>query len=226
MKLGRIRRPANAQRRRQLHKRLGAQSVWQILQQLVRRQIPVSKACAALGVGRSRLYQLKARWGLVPPESVPQISLYARSGISLLSAPVQKFLREQIQHMKTTSQVMKGHLSFALLAEQCHKRFHRRFHRNTLRRWAIRQGLYRPDVDPTRKPFTRFEMGGIGLLFQHDSSIHLWVPAFGKPCVLIATIDDHSRKIVGARLVPRDTSWHHLCVVRKTLETYGRPAAY
>ena len=31
---------------------------------------------------------------------------------------------------------------------------------------------------------------------------------------------------VGGILVPRDTSWHHLNVVRKSIELYGRPVAY
>lgn len=43
---------------------------------------------------------------------------------------------------------------------------------------------------------------------------------------MIATIDDHSRKMVGGLLVPRDTAWHHLCVLRTTLEAYGCPLAY
>jgi|GEM_PF-3498929 len=36
--------------------------------------------------------------------------------------------------------------------------------------------------------------------------------------VLIMTEDDHSRKVVGGVLVPRDTAWHYLCVVRHTVE--------
>jgi hypothetical protein len=128
--------------------------------------------------------------------------------------------------MKMASKVMQGNLNFSVLAQECHRRFGKRFHRNTLRRLAVREGLYKPSVDPTRKPFQRFEMGGIGMLYQHDSSIHRWVPALGRNTVLIASIDDHSRKIVGARLVPRDTSWHHLCVVRRTVELSGRPLAY
>ena len=40
------------------------------------------------------------------------------------------------------------------------------------------------------------------------------------------TEDDHSRKVVVGLLVPSDTSWHQLCVVRKTLEVYGCPISY
>lgn len=38
--------------------------------------------------------------------------------------------------------------------------------------------------------------------------------------------DDYSRRVVGAMLVPRETSWTQLQVVRQTLLTYGRPLAY
>lgn len=64
------------------------------------------------------------------------------------------------------------------------------------------------------------------MLFQHDSSIHVWLPFRGGQDVLIMTEDDHSRKVVGAALVEEDTSWNHLLVARGTLETVGRPLAY
>ena len=64
------------------------------------------------------------------------------------------------------------------------------------------------------------------MLFQHDSSPHLWLPKTGRKDILLCTIDDHSRLIVGARLVPRDSAWHHLCLARETVETYGCPLAY
>jgi hypothetical protein len=41
-------------------------------------------------------------------------------------------------------------------------------------------------------------MGGIGALYQHDTSFHLWVPALKIKTALILTEDDHSRKVVGA----------------------------
>lgn len=183
-------------------------------------------ACDLLGISKSRLYQLKGKWGAVPATELLRRSLYERETPLLLARDAQDFLKEEIRFMKNESKVMQGHFNFALLAQECHKKFGVRFNRNTIRRWAIRESLYNPAVDPTGKAFTRFEMGGIGALFQHDSSIHLWVPALKIKTVLILTEDDHSRKVVGARLVPNDTSWHHLCVARSTIETYGRPAAY
>jgi hypothetical protein len=42
--------------------------------------------------------------------------------------------------------------------------------------------------------------------------------------VLILTLDDHSRKIVGASFVRSDTTWDHFTHLRAAVETYGAPA--
>ncbi len=210
----------------QLHKRFSLQTVYQVIQQFREKKLSIKVACDLLEVSKSRLYQLETKWAGVPAAELVHHSLYERETPLLLARDAQDFLREELRFMKTQSKVLQGHLNFALLAQEADKKFGQRFNRNTLRRWAIREGLYNPAVDPTGKALNRFEMGGIGALFQHDSSIHLWVPALKINTVLILTEDDHSRKVVGARLVPNDTSWHHLCVARHTIETYGRPAAY
>jgi hypothetical protein len=209
-----------------VHKRLSLQTVYQVIQQFREKKISIKMACGLLEVSKSRLYQLEEKWASVLPVELSKRSLYERETPLTLAKDVQDYVREELRYMKTQSKVMQGHLNFALLSQEADKKFGQRFHRNTLRRWAIREALYNPETDPTGKALNRFEMGGIGALFQHDSSIHLWVPALKIKTVLILTEDDHSRKVVGGRLVPNDTSWHHLCVARKTIETYGRPAAY
>ncbi len=152
--------------------------------------------------------------------------LYQRESQSRLSGAAQEFLREELRYLKEESPFFKGHFNFAVLSEQCRKRIGKRYGRSTIRNFAIREGFYDPEVDETGKPCIRFETGAIGLLFQHDSSIHAWLPLTRRKDIMIFTLDDHSRKVVHARLVPRDTAWHHLCGVRATVETHGRPLAY
>jgi hypothetical protein len=211
-----------------LHKRLSAAMAWQILQHFATKQIDAKRACEWMEVSRARLYQLLSRWRRTPSAEVKSDWLYQRAGVGERSLPVdvQEFLREELRYLRDQSPYFRGHVNFAVLAEQCHQRFRKRFHRNTLRRWAIQQQLYDPKIQTTAKAHVRFEMGGIGMLFQHDSSIHAWVPALKVETILILSIDDHSRRIVGARLVPRDTAWHHLSVMRSTMETYGCPLSY
>jgi hypothetical protein len=229
MDLGRVRREKTTVRRSQLHKRLSDHVAWQIAEQFVTGKMSAAKACEWLGIGRSRLYELRRRFIVIwENQRSKERWLYGRPDArpTRLGEEVQGYLREELEYIRERSEFFKGHYNFGMLAEECQKRFGKRFHRNTLRRWAIGQGLFKPSEDKTGKPLIRFETGGVGMLFQHDSSIHAWVPGTGRKDVLIMTIDDHSRKIVGARLVPRDTSWHQLCVVRETVERYGCPLAY
>jgi hypothetical protein len=176
------------------------------------------------------VYGLKARWLKSCASGGPTKDwLYQRSGRgeSRLPQEVQAYLAEELRYIQTeASKPFRGHYNFAFLAQQCEEKFNQRYQRNTIRRWAMERGYYNPETDTCRKPFIRFETGGIGMLFQHDSSIHVWVPALARKDVLIMTEDDHSRKVVGGVLVPRDTAWHHLCVVRQTVEQYGCPLAY
>lgn len=172
---------------------------------------------------------MKDRWLKIWREGPPADWLYQRphTGRSRLPSEVQGCLEEELRSVKTEAPApFQGHYNFAFLAQQGEQRFGKRFQRDTLRRWAIQQGLYDPQTDTTRKPYIRFETGGVGMLFQQDSSIHAWVPATKRNDVLLLTEDDPSRKSVGALLVPQDTAWHHLPVVRETVETQGRPRAY
>lgn len=46
----------------------------------------------------------------------------------------------------------------------------------------------------------------LGELIQHDSSFHLWAPAAQEKWYLITSLDDHSRFILYATLVKKETS--------------------
>ena len=229
MKLRRIHGERKPNRRKQqLCKRQKWQTIWQTIAAFANNRMAPEVACRWLGIGRSRLYQLRQRWTTVRHKKPGPDWLVRRSKRSSRDLPlaVRRLLQREIHYAKHESEFFKGHINFSYLAEECMKRYRKRVHRNSLRRWAIGQGLYKPGKDRTGKAYIRFEMGGIGMLFQHDSSLHIWVPHMGIKHTLIMTVDDHSRLVVGARLVDEDTSWWHLRVLRETLETYGCPLAY
>lgn len=212
----------------QLHKRMKWQTVWNVVAEYVTKHLPAKAACQWLTISRIQLYRLKKRW-LAWQEKPPSADwLYQRPKRmgSQWPTEVKNYLRSELEYVKTGSPFFKGHFNFSFLAQRVHQKLGVRLSRYTVRRWAIKEGYFNPAIDTAAKAYVRFETGGIGMLFQHDSSIHVWVPWTKRKDVLIATIDDHSRKLVGATLVPNDTTWHHLCTVRQTVESYGCPVAY
>ncbi len=204
------------------------QTAFQLVGDVATRHTTIEVGCKSLGISRAHLYRLVRRWFEWQERELSKnwLSSPRHPRESRLPEKVQSFLRHEIRYLTEHSTHFRNHFNFALLAQQCHQEFKKRFSRQTIRHWAIQEKLFIPEVHETAKALTRFDVGAVGELFQHDSSPHLWVPATNRTDALILTIDDHSRKIVGARLVPHDTSWHHLCVVRETVETYGRPIAY
>jgi len=213
---------------KQLHKRMGWQGIWQVLEHWHQGHIGAQEACRWLGICRSRLYTLKTAWLDAWSRGEKNDAwLYKREGFTQrLSSEARSFLEEELRYMKEESPYFKGHYNFAFLAEQCQKLFNKKYHRNSIRRFAIREGWFNPSTDKTGKARIRFETGAIGILWQHDSSHHVWLPHTKRMDVLVLTEDDHSRKVVGGLLVPRDTSWHNLAVARGSIEQYGCPLAY
>ena len=99
--------------------------------------------------------------------------------------------------------------NFQLVADELATRFGFKRHRESVAAFArthfpnlIRQ------PEPRPKARRRWERARIDELWQHDSSIHQWWPAPEKQTLLL-TVDDHSRKLLGAVFVPTDTTWNH-----------------
>lgn len=90
---------------------------------------------------------------------------------------------------------------------------------------AKKYGFYRKRPKPSkhdREVLTHYA----GELIQHDSSFHLWAPAAGEKWYLITSLDDHSRLILYAELVRRESSWAHIMALQTVFLKYGFPFSY
>lgn len=66
----------------------------------------------------------------------------------------------------------------------------------------------------------------VGELIQHDSSFHLWAPAAQEKWYLITSLDDHSRFILYAELLRRESSWAHIQALQSVFLKHGFPFSY
>lgn len=90
---------------------------------------------------------------------------------------------------------------------------------------AKKYGFYRKRPKPSkhdREVLTHYA----GELIQHDSSFHLWAPAAREKWYLITSLDDHSRFILYAELVRRESSWAHIMALQTVFLKYGFPFSY
>ncbi len=212
--------------RERIHKRLPVQFVQEVLESFNQHRISEREAMDLLGVNRSRLHQLRKRWLLSGRKRPFVLWQRKENAFHVISAEVSEWLDKELHYIQKEAERFRGKFNFAFLAEEAQKRFHRPFCRNSLRLYALRSGYYHALPEEKGKVYTRFETSGPGALFQHDSSYHLWLPRREEKHYLILTKDDYSRRVVGARIVPRETTFEHLQTVRESVTTYGIPLAY
>ena len=196
-------------------RRLPPQFIRQILNDFNAGDLDAATAAARLGIGQSRLYELRSAW------------LKDRGGFRANSSggdhrgtwptDVIKFLNEFIPHQRPAN--------YQLIADELARRFDFVRARSTVAGYVQAHfASLIPKAEPKPRPRRRWQRAQLGELWQHDSSIHAWWPSSDKP-VLLLTIDDHSRKIVAGRFVSADTTWLHFQHFRTAFETHGLPAA-
>jgi transposase InsO family protein len=212
--------------RERIHKRLPVEFVKEVLDSFNGHRISEKEAMGLLGIGRSRLHQLRKKWLLRSKKRPFGLWQRKENAFHVILPEVGEWLDSELRYIRQEAETFRGRFNFAFLAEEAQKRFDRPFSRNSFRLYALKKGYYHALPEEKGKVYTRFETSGPGALFQHDSSHHLWLPCTGRRQYLILTKDDYSRRVVGTRIVEAENSFEHLQTVRKTITTDGIPLAY
>ena len=173
------------------------------------------QAAHALGIGKTRLYQLRSAWLSERHSFQPGSS----GGDHLMPWPAE------------TRSFLEGFLplqnppNYQLVSDELLRLCGFSRARSSVEAYVK---IHFPHLVPApeRKPrsYRRFRRAKIGDLWQHDSSIHQWWPALAKQ-VLLLTVDDHSGLNIAGRFVPSDTTWNHFSHFRSAFETHGIPQA-
>jgi hypothetical protein len=201
--------------KKQIAKRLTHLFLQQILRQFNEGLIDATDAGHHLQISRAHLYRLRTRFlkershftaklsgGDHWPDWPPEVSTFLKKFLPLQKPP-----------------------NFQLVADELKTRLGFQRHRESVAAFARNHFpnlLCQPEPRP--KARRRWERSRLDELWQHDSSIHQWWPADEKQTLLL-TVDDHSRKLLGAVFVPTDTTWNHFEHFRRLFLQHGLPLA-
>jgi hypothetical protein len=171
----------------------------QILRQFNQGDIDAADAVHHLQISRAHLYRLRTRWLRNRTAFAAKLS----GGDHWPDWPPKAvgFLKKFLPLQKPPN--------FQLVADELETRLGFKRHRESVAAFArthFPDLICQPELRP--KARRRWERSRIDELWQHDSSIHQWWPADEKQTLLL-TVDDHSRKLLGAVFVPTDTTWNH-----------------
>jgi len=94
----------------------------------------------------------------------------------------------------------------------------------TLRKWLIEDGLWKPKARKLKHRARRERRPCLGEMGQLDGSHHDWFEGRGPAPVLIGTVDDATSRVF-ARFAPAETSEAVMALMYEYLVRYGRPLA-
>jgi hypothetical protein len=175
--------------------------------------IDLAEASFQIGIGRTHVYRLRTRFLKERSKFAAKLS----GGDHWPDWPPQAvaFLKEFLPLQKPPN--------FQLVADELETRLGFKRHRESVAAFArthFPKLICQPEPRP--KARRRWERSRIDELWQHDSSIHQWWPAEEKQTLLL-TVDDHSRKLLGAVFVPTDTTWNHFEHFRRLFVQHSLP---
>lgn len=189
---------------------------YDILKQVIKKEIKAVEAAAILGYHQVHISRLKAKL----LNSDGQITAILRPKLpSMKKVPLR--IKEHICKLRKEIYYDFNVMHFL---DKLKERHNINYSYETIRCMLIEYGLH---ISRKKKKVhrRRRRMPKAGLLIQIDSSEHNWLPFIKKKWHLTATIDDADSKVPFAKFFSSDGVFNNMEVIRKTIEKEGLFAA-
>jgi hypothetical protein len=211
-----------------LHKRFDELQIKDIISKYSSKQISAKEACRFLGIGRTRLHELTVAYRLNP--TAFQIGYERHTPNNKLKESIQKHILSELtfekKHIIDNPHVPTKRYNYSYIKNLILEKYDEQVSLPTVIQIAKDNEFWKAkrkrEQIHTRQVLTNF----VGELIQHDSSHHLFAPDALKKWYLITSLDDYSRKLLHARLVPIETTWIHFQAVEDVCLRVGVPFAY
>lgn len=208
----------------QIHKRFCAEQIKVLFDGYGQGRLVRPSVEEILGIGKTRFFTLLKAYRQNPQG----FSLtYHRTTPPRLSALVEAEIARKLQEERNLVEDPRLPISgynYSAVRDRLEKQdIHVSL--TTIIRRAKELGCYQPH--PKKKAHDREVLtASPGALIQHDASVHFWSPFAQEKWTLITSLDDFSRKLLYAELVPHESTWAHIQAAQALIQTYGLPLRY
>jgi len=211
---------------KQLHKRFPEEQVRALLERYLRKEIELRYIVEILGIRRSRFFEL-LKWYRDDPDKF-SISYGRKKSTRKISAEIEENVIKELSMDKrlieNKDMPIKSY-NYSYIKDQLWGKYQQKVSLPTIIDRAKKNDFYFPK--PERKAHDREVLTNyIGELIQHDASYHKWSPYAADKWYLITSLDDHSRLLLYADFVERQTTWDHILALESVLLKYGLPLSY
>ncbi len=211
----------------QLHKRLTDENVKLVLNLYIRKKMEIREALKQLGVERRQFFNLLSKY---KKDKVRFTIEYKRKTANRRIDPmVEQAVKVELQKEKSIiddKNIPVTDYNYSHIRDEVMKTTGQSISLPTIINKAKSWQYYIKKKPKKRLHDREVITDAIGMLLQHDSSIHKWSPFAKEKWTLITTIDDHSRKLLFADLFEKETVWSHIKAVESVVLKYGAGLSY
>jgi len=209
-----------------LHKSFSDRQVQAFLKRYADREIELHHILGVLGIGRSRFFKILQRYRQDPQAF--SIAYQRKSCPRKIAPEVDRNILKELRLEKKLIEAPEVPLrtyNYSYIRDRLRDEYHQAVSVPTIIKRAKEHDFYLSK--PKRKAHDREVLTNyVGELIQHDSSEHKWAPDAGVKWHLITSLDDHSRLLLYADFVERETSWDHIQALENVVLRYGAPSSY
>jgi hypothetical protein len=209
----------------QVHKRFTAEQVRFLLKAYRQGILDRVAIQGTLGISKTTFFVLLGEYRRNPDGFA---LTYQRATPTRLSASVEEAIKTQLiserSLIEDPSLPISGY-NYSAIKDRLAYKQHIKVSLSTIIGRAKGLGCYQPH--PRTKAHDREVVtAAIGALIQHDASHHKWSPYSDERWVLITSLDDFSRKLLYAELLPEETTWAHIKAAEAVMLGHGMPLRY
>ena len=210
----------------QIHKTFSDQEVRELLERYLNQQVDRKHLQEVLGIRKRRFFDLLKKYKENPQNFTIQ---YQRASNPKISKELEKTIVKELkkeQKIIQNPEIPLQTYNYSYIRDLLADKYKQKVSLPTIIDRAKKNDFYLPKKQKKtihdREVLTRY----IGELIQHDSSYHLWSPTAKEKWYLITSLDDFSRYILYAALVPKESSWAHISALQSVILKYGCPFTY
>jgi hypothetical protein len=208
----------------QIHKKFTDEQVKDLMQRYLNGELQRQHIQEVLSIGPTRFFALLKGYRENPATFTVQ---YKRSGATRTIDPgIETNILKELKATKNfidNKDMPIWSYNYSFIKNDLESRHDQKVALQTIINRAKEYGFYINRSQKTKAHDREVITNQVGELLQHDSSLHLWSPYAKEKWWLITSLDDFSRRILYAMLVPRDIAWPHIVAIQTVFLEFGLP---
>jgi len=212
---------------KQLHQSFSTEEIKTFLEEYLDEKTKLLYILEILKVTRRRFFQLLKEYRKDPYNF--SIQYERKKATRKISKDVEKNIISELEKEKKlieNKDIPIKFYNYSYIKDQIHQAYGQKVSLPTIINRAKKKGFYKPRQKERSSHEREVLTNYVGELIQHDSSHHRFSPYADKRWYLITSLDDYSRLLLFAKLIEKETSWHHILALKEVFLAWRIPFSY